>query len=144
MDTAKEQHKIVYKSWKTCDGDPGNDLTSVRGRKLEPCKESPNSLRPKKVRQVNSKVMLIVFFDIKKSFPWQAIQSILHTTVTFYGSYMKICEDFAPNVGNKRTGYCIMTMHHLSLPFPPGNFPRLKIKLKGCHFDKNEVIEIPG
>jgi hypothetical protein len=66
--------------------------------------KSPNSLRLKKARQVKSKVkgMLIIFFDINLS--WQATQSIPHTTVTFYGDCMKICEDFAPNFGDKRTG----------------------------------------
>jgi hypothetical protein len=43
-----------------------------------------------------------------------------------------------------------MTMHRLTLPFSPGNFftknnislfPRLKIQLNSCHFDRIEVIE---
>jgi hypothetical protein len=73
---------------------------------------------------------------------------------------MKIYEDFAPNFGDKSTGCCIMTTHHLVLPFSPRNmtvithplthltwpsvtflFPQLKIKLKGHHFDTTEVIE---
>jgi hypothetical protein len=69
--------------------------------------------------------MLIIFFDIKgivhKEFVL-ADQSILDTTVTFYSDCMKMCEDFDLNFGNKRTGCCIMTMHHLTLPFSPGNF----------------------
>jgi hypothetical protein len=47
---------------------PCNDLTSVQGRKNEPyIKKNPNLPRPKKARQVKSKVksMLIIFFDIK-------------------------------------------------------------------------------
>jgi hypothetical protein len=35
-------------------------------------------------------------------------------------------------------------MHHLTLPFSPGNFfyeKQNKIKLKSCHSDKNKVIE---
>jgi hypothetical protein len=68
-----------------------------------------------------------------------------------------MCEDFAPNFGDKRSGCCITT-HRLTFPFPPVNFdqkqhdcshptyltflfPRLKIKLKGSHFDTVEVIE---
>jgi hypothetical protein len=47
---------------------------------------------------------------------WQAKQSILHTTVTFYGEWVKMCEDFAPNFGDKRTS-CCMTTHRLTLPF---------------------------
>jgi hypothetical protein len=67
MDSTKEQRHILYNSRKKCDGDPGNDLTSVRGRKHEPYTESPNSPRTKKARQVKSKIksMLIIFFNIK-------------------------------------------------------------------------------
>jgi hypothetical protein len=69
---------------------------------------------------------------------------------------MKMCKDFAPNFGDKRTGCCITT-HCLTLPFSPGNFfyqkqhdcrppPTLltllgSLRLKGCHFDTTEVIE---
>jgi hypothetical protein len=50
----------------------------------------------KKARQVKSKVksMFIIFFDIRglftKNLSWQAKQSILHTTVTFYGDCAKM------------------------------------------------------
>jgi hypothetical protein len=67
---------------------------------------------------------------------------------------MKICEDFVPNFGDKRTGCCITITHHLTLPFSPGNFlifvlhppyfylfPRLKIKIKSHHFDTIEIFE---
>jgi hypothetical protein len=49
-----------------------------------------------KARQVKSKAksMLNIFFHIKgivhKESSWQAEQSILHTTVTFYGDGMKV------------------------------------------------------
>jgi hypothetical protein len=72
--------------------------------------ESPNSLRPKKARQVKSKVkiMLVIFFDIEgivhKKFVLVDKQSIPHITVTFYGDCVKICKNFAPNFGDKRTG----------------------------------------
>jgi hypothetical protein len=71
-----------------------------------------------------------------------------------------MCEDFALNVGDKRTGCCILTTHRLTLPFPPGDFftkdninlvaphkayfslfPWLNIKLIGRHFDTVEVME---
>jgi hypothetical protein len=67
MDPTNEQHQILCKSQKTCKGDPGNDWTSVRGRKHEPYIDSLNSPRPKRARQVKSKVsiMLIIFFGIK-------------------------------------------------------------------------------
>jgi hypothetical protein len=42
--------------------------------------------------------------------------------VTSYGDCLKLCEDFAPNVGDKRTGCYITKMHPLTLPFSPGNF----------------------
>jgi hypothetical protein len=28
-----------------------------------------------------------------------------------------MCKNFIPNFGDKRTGYCITTMHHLTFPF---------------------------
>jgi hypothetical protein len=63
--------------------------------------------------------MLITVFDIKeivhKELVLQAKQSIPHTTVTFYGDCVKMCEDFAPNFGDKITGCYIMTKHHLTL-----------------------------
>jgi hypothetical protein len=72
-----------------------------------------------------------------------------------------MCEDFAPNFGDKRTGCCITTTYHLTLPFSPWTknnitvalhspdldpcnfspFPRSKMKLKGRGFDTIEVIK---
>jgi hypothetical protein len=70
-----------------------------------------------------------------------------------------MCEDFAPNFGDKRAGFCITTMHRLTLSFftsevftksnmtfvaptrPTFLFPRLKIKPKGRHFDTVEAME---
>jgi hypothetical protein len=64
-----------------------------------------------------------------------------------------------PELWLEKTGCCIMTTHCLTLPFftrefltknnmtvvphPPyfSLFPRLKIKLRGLHFDTTEVIE---
>jgi hypothetical protein len=62
--------------------------------------------------------MFIIFL---KNSSCQAKQSILYITVMFYSDCMKMCKDFAPNIGNKRTGYCITTMCHLTI-FLPGNF----------------------
>jgi hypothetical protein len=53
---------------------------------------------------------------------WQAKQSILHTTVTFYGYCVKMCEDFSSNFGYKLTGCCFTTRHSLTFLFPPGIF----------------------
>jgi hypothetical protein len=95
MARAKKQHRIVCKSQKKRNGDPGNVYIRVRERKGEPYTESPNSSRPKKVRQVKGKVkrMFIVLFTIK---------GIVH-------------KEFSVS--------------------------RLKIKLKGRHFDTIQVIE---
>jgi hypothetical protein len=65
---------------------------------------------------------------------WQGKQSIRHTTVTFYGDCVKMCEDFAPNFSDKRTGCWITTMHPLTLPFSPGNFwPETTLLLSLTH-----------
>jgi hypothetical protein len=36
-----------------------------------------------------------------KNLFWQAKQSITHTTVTFYGDRVKMCEDFASTLATK-------------------------------------------
>jgi hypothetical protein len=57
-----------------------------------------------KARRAKCKVksMLIAFISISrglftKNSPWQAKHSIPHTTVTFHGDFVEMCEDFAPN-----------------------------------------------
>jgi hypothetical protein len=90
--------------------------------------ESPNSLRPKKARQVRSKVMsiFIIFFDMKgivrKEFvlEGQTVNSAYY--VTFYGDCVKMCQDFATNFGDKGTGCCFTKTHRLTLRFSLGNF----------------------
>jgi hypothetical protein len=57
MDPTKKQHQILCRSWKKWDGDPGNDWTSVRGRQHEAYRESSNSLRQRKARQVKSMLL---------------------------------------------------------------------------------------
>jgi hypothetical protein len=70
---------------------------------------------------VKSKVksMLIIFFDIKgmliKNSSWHAKQSIPHTTVTFYGDCVIICEVKKNEIGRecstngeKRNGYTLL------------------------------------
>jgi hypothetical protein len=44
--------------------------------------------------------------------------------VTFYGGCMKMCEDFAPNFGDKINGCGITTTHYLPLPIWPRNYWR--------------------
>jgi hypothetical protein len=41
-------------SWKKCNGDAGNDQTSIQGRKHELYTERPDSTETKKARQVKS------------------------------------------------------------------------------------------
>jgi hypothetical protein len=94
-----------------------------------------------------------------KNSSWQAKQSILHTTVTFYDNCVKMFEDFATNFDDKRSGCCITTTHSLTISFLRRDrfsksnvtvlphpryfslFPRLKIKLNGRHFYTTEVME---
>jgi hypothetical protein len=114
MDSAKEKHPILCNSRKKCDRDPGNDYTSVRGRNHEAYRENLNSPRPRKARQVKSKVrsMLIIFFDMGiayKGFVVAAQTVSSHTTVTFYGDYVKMCKDFAANFGDKVGFGCCIT-----------------------------------
>jgi hypothetical protein len=80
---------------------------------------------------------------------WQASQSVVHATVTFYGDRVKMYLDFAPNFGDKVTGFCITTTHRLTLPLSQSNFlPKTTLlsspthpELKGRHLNTTEVIE---
>jgi hypothetical protein len=89
--------------------------------------QSSNSLKPKKSRQVSSKIKSIIIILTssgllkKKNSSSQAKQIIPHTTVTYCGHYVKICEDFAPKFGDKRTGCCITTLCP-TFTFLPRNF----------------------
>jgi hypothetical protein len=84
----------------------------------------------------------------------QAKQSIPHSLVTFYNNRMKMFEDFAPNFDNKITISLQRSVLHFPfqqdfflpktmtlVPIPTFFFPRVKIKLKGHHFDTTEAIE---
>jgi hypothetical protein len=124
MDPTKEQHQLLFKSRRKCDGDPGNDWTSVWVRKHEPYTENPNSPRPKEKRQVKRKAKSILSSGelfTKNSF-WQDKQSVPHTAVTFCGNCVKMCKHFSPNFENKRNGCCITTTHHLTLLLHEGFF----------------------
>jgi hypothetical protein len=114
--------------------------------------------RPKKAKQVNSKAesMLIIFFNIKGIvhkgivLAGQTVSSAYYCDVSW--RLHEMCKHFAANFGDKGTGCCFTTTDpHTSFftresftkinmtvvlhppYFPP--FPRLKIKLKGHHFD---------
>jgi hypothetical protein len=58
---------------------------------------------------------------ITRNTTWQAKQSTPHITVTFYGDWAKMCEDFALNFGDKRAGCYITTSHRVTLLFSQGN-----------------------
>jgi hypothetical protein len=78
------------------------------------------------MRQVRRKVknMLIVFFEIKGIVHKEFILAgqTVNSTVAFYGDCVKMCEYFAPKLGDKRTGCYVPTIHHLTCPFLQGSF----------------------
>jgi hypothetical protein len=125
--------------------------------------ESINSLRPKKARQVKSKVksMIIILTSMRlfaKNSSWQAKQSIPNITVMFHGSCMKIAKTLPRKLTTKNwllhhdnapthTSFFIrefFTQNNMTVISQPPYLPlflHLKINLKGCHFDATEVIE---
>jgi hypothetical protein len=90
--------------------------------------KSPNPLRPKKVRQVTSKVKrkLNIFFDFKgivhKEFVMagQTVNCVHYRQASM--ASVKMWEDFTLNSGNKRTGCCLTTTHYLTLPLSHTSF----------------------
>jgi hypothetical protein len=70
--------------------------------------------------------MLVIFFDsneiVHKEFvlAGQTVNSAYYSDVL--RRLLEMCEDFTPNFGDKGTGCCMKTIHHLTLPFSPGNF----------------------
>jgi hypothetical protein len=71
MDPTVSVHKVLCKSRKNSDKEPGNDQTGIRETKHEPRMESPNSPRQRKSSRVKSKVKgkFIISFDIKGIVP---------------------------------------------------------------------------
>jgi hypothetical protein len=72
------------------------------------------------------KGMLIIFFDIKGTVHKESVlvgQTVNSTYYCdFYGDCVKMCGDFAQNLGDKRTGCCITITHCLTLPYSLGNY----------------------
>jgi hypothetical protein len=109
MDPTKEQHQIMCKSRKKCDGNPGNKLDLRLGGKVRAIHEKSKLMETEK-GEAQSYPMLIILFDIKEIVYKEFVlagQSVPHTTMTFYSDYMKMCEDFAGNFSNK-----ITDLHH--------------------------------
>jgi hypothetical protein len=167
MDLIKALYKIMCRSRKEYNGDPGNDQTSVWWRKHEPYTDVWMAYsvqdRPEKARRVKSKACSLFSLTSKglltKNLASQAKQPIPHTTLTFYCDCVKIWEDFSPKFDDERTGCCITTTLRLILPFhqwifvqkqhdyrphPPyfSLFSHLNIILKNRHFDTVEVIDV--
>jgi hypothetical protein len=78
--------------------------------------KSPNSPRQKKERQPKSKLKSTHTTKgiVHKEFVLAGQQSILHTTVMFYGDCMKMGEDFTLNSADKRLAVASRT-HRLTL-----------------------------
>jgi hypothetical protein len=116
------------------------------------------------------KSMIIIFFNINGIVHKEFVLAGQTVNSSYYCDVLSLlCEnvwDFASNYGDKGTGCCITTTYSLKLPCSPDNFwpkqhdcrpppnllawllpinfslfPRLKIKLKGRHFNTIEVIK---
>jgi hypothetical protein len=66
--------------------------------------------------------MLFILFGIKGIAHKEFILAVLHTTVMFYSDCLKMCEDFTPNFGGKRTGCCVTTITVSHFLFRQGIF----------------------
>jgi hypothetical protein len=128
--------------------------------------ESPNSPRPKKVRQAKSKVksMLIIFFNIKGTVHKEFVLAGKMVNFSYYCDFVRrlrenvgrlrpelwrqrnsmLHHDNAPSCTSFFTREFLFTKTNMAvIPTDPTFrcFPLLKIKLKGRHFDTIEVIE---
>jgi hypothetical protein len=106
-----------------CDGDPANDQISFQ-EVLTVCSVQGTPKKDRGEGQEHSHHSLSYQEELfTKNLSWQAKQSIPHATVMFYGDCLKICENFAPNFGDKITGCCITTTRLFTLPFSPDDRP---------------------
>jgi hypothetical protein len=122
------EHQILYNIGTFLSRVTNGDESCIYGynpgtKRQSSQQKSPNSLRPEKVRYVKSKVksMLIIFFN-NKGFVHKEFVQAGQAAIMFYGDCMKMSKDFTQNFGDKRTACCIMTIHHITLPFSPENF----------------------
>jgi hypothetical protein len=95
------------------------DESWIYGYDLETKQQSSQWKMKSKVKR-----MSIIFLTwrglLTKNSSWQAKHSIPHTTVTFYGDCMKVCEDFVLNFGGKKLA--VVSWQSITLFFSLGNF----------------------
>jgi hypothetical protein len=103
---------------------PWKCIDNLSGKKVWPVHWKSKLTETEKARWVKSKVKSMLFHSVwhqsdcsKRFRPGKPKQSIPRATVTFYGDSVKMCSDFAPNFGDKRTGCCITTTRRLTLLF---------------------------
>jgi hypothetical protein len=108
--------QMLCKSRKKCNGDSGNEKTCARGRNHYLETKQHEQLRPKKheTGKKRSPAMARHFIDIKINVRKEIVQAGRQAGRQ---AGVKICEEFAPNFGNKRNGCCITTMHFLTMDF---------------------------
>jgi hypothetical protein len=149
-DPTKEQHKILHKSRKKCNGGPA--LISCTWEVQTHWDWKRRDSWREKWRACPS-----FFFTSRSLFtknsPWQPKQSIPHTTVTFYSDRENVRrlhpELWLLHHDNTLSHTTFFTQEFFTsnnttvLLHPPhfSLFPWLKIKLKGRHFDTLEVME---
>lgn len=82
--------------------------------------KSLKSQRPKRQNRWRANWRVCSLFSLAcrglstKNSLWQTKQTILHTSVTFYGDCMNMCEDFSQKNGDKYIVCCIITPSHTS------------------------------
>jgi hypothetical protein len=112
--------KVRLRSWQWLDESLGKKAWTVHGTfKLIETEKRRDRWRAKSRVCSSCSLTSRGFFTNNSS--RHAELSIPHTIVTFYGDCVKMCEDFALNFDDKRTGCCITVMHRFTLPFSLGN-----------------------
>jgi hypothetical protein len=165
MDLTKEHHQILCRSGKSATESMAvirqafREGTISHTRKVQTHRDRKRRDRWRTKSRACSSFSLTLRGSFTKNSAWHAKQWISRTTMPFYGDCVKMWEDFAPNFGGKGSGSYITTTHRHALPFSLGDFltknnitvvphppyfflfPRLKLILKGRHFNTTEVIE---
>jgi hypothetical protein len=98
------------------------EVSLSRPRKVQTHRDRKRTDRRSAKPKANSLFSLTSRRLFTNSSSWQAKKSISDIIVMFYDDCVKMCEDFARNFDEKRTGCCITITHSLILPLKPGNF----------------------